>query len=199
MRKALIFICLLNLCFVLCMVSSCSAPQSYSVYPLITNTEGVATPGKPAPNFSWIGSDNIKHNLTDFAGKPVVIATWDTGCTFCLNVMLPYFKTNYQKYTDQGAVILTINDKDSYKMFADFVKDKDYPFLLLKDENKPEFKFRSPYLIKFGNPWIVLIDKKGILVDIKGIFTDPSAKYTEDDLRKIIDNFVGTQNGAQEN
>jgi peroxiredoxin len=156
----------------------CSQSDSCQ-FPLIVQSEGIAEIGKPAPNFSWIGQDNVKHSLSDYLGKPIIIATWDRICDPCIKIVLPYLADNYDMYSSKGVVILTINNLDNCVRIVDFAKDKNYPFTMLRDVKQPEYKFRSPYLLKQANPYIVLINKKGVLIDIK-------QPVSEDDINNSI-------------
>jgi peroxiredoxin len=192
MRISMIIKYLLCLLFLTTLFISCNQQSTASEYPLITNCDGKATIGEMAPNFSWIGKDNIRGNLTDFRGKPVIIFTWDIACNWCTDIMLIHLNNNLMRYTEKGIAIITINDGDGSPRMTEFLKDKNYHFVILRDEPSPEYKFRSPYLLKRGNPWIVFIDKKGVLVDKNGIFTNPS-DATEKDLQNLIDKFISAQ------
>jgi peroxiredoxin len=154
--------------------------------PVIVSCDGMAEIGKPAPNFTWVGKDNIKHSLTDYRGKAVIITTWTASCAICVDVQLPYLAESYKKLTDQGVYILAINNGDSEKHIVQFLSSKNYPFTILSDKPNPEYKFRSPYRLKQGDPYFVFIDKNGILVDIL-------VAGSETDLNNAIENFVDSQ------
>lgn len=186
MEKIQFFLVTLTLLSAALFNVNCTPSDTSSVLPKIISTEGTAAIGKPAPVFTWLGPDNIKHTLTDYRGKLILIATWDLQCNLCLEFVLPYLAENYKRFSDQGVVILAINDMDSEKVLTPYLNSKNYPFTVLKDEKNPEFKFRSPYLLKMGNPHIVLIDRNGILVD-------KTWPLSSEAVTNLIENFVKSQ------
>ena len=66
--------------------------------------------GPVAPDFdgggSWINSQPLK--LADLKGKVVLVNFWTYGCYNCRNT-LPYVKGWWEKYQDQGLVIVGVH------------------------------------------------------------------------------------------
>ena len=170
---------------VLTCLSCTNVPKSE--IPVIVSCDGIAAIGKPAPNFTWVGKDNIKRDLTDYQGHAVIITTWNCQCSICVEVQLPYLAESAKRFAEQDVDILAINDMDSDKVLIEFIKGKNYPFTILRDIPKPEYKFRSHYLLKMGVPQFIFVDKKGTIIDIIGSFSDTTS------MKGAIDNFVESQ------
>jgi peroxiredoxin len=186
MDKSIFVIVVVSLVAVVLPGLSCTNAPGSEI-PVIVSCDGIAEIGKPAPNFTWVGKDNVKHNLTDYQGQAVIITTWDILCSICIEDQLPYLAESYKKFTDQGVNILAINDMDTDKMLVEFINTKKYPFTVLSDRKGIDYKFRSNYLLKPGVPQFMLVDKNGILVGIIGGFSDTAS------MKNAIDNFVESQ------
>ena len=66
---------------------------------------------QPASNFGFqLVSDASAHQLTDYAGKVVLLNFWATWCAPCIQE-LPDLNRLQQNYADDGLVVLTISDE----------------------------------------------------------------------------------------
>ena len=82
-----------------------------------------------APDFSVMNAEGETVQLSDFAGKPVVINFWATWCGYC-KMEMPDFDKAYREYPD--VVFLMINATDGVyetKEMADaYVKSEGFSF-----------------------------------------------------------------------
>jgi peroxiredoxin len=161
-------------------IAGCSTQPSSQPY-VISNCEGIAEIGKAAPNFTWTDIDNIEHSLGEFKGKPIIIVTWDMACTICIKEVLPYINDNFDLYSKQGVVILSINNGDATKALSAFIDEKGYIFPVLIDR-EPNLTFRSHYGLKPGNPYLILIDKDNLVINKE----NPGNRATTDLLIKKL-------------
>jgi len=120
---------------------------------------GVTTPKVRlnAPPFSLTRLGGGTADLTDFAGKVVLLNFWATWCPPCREEM-PAMQRLWERYRKQGLVIVAVAaDQDNGKQVASFV-DKlglNYPILL-----DPEGKARNRYEV-VGLPMSYLIGRDG--------------------------------------
>lgn len=65
--------------------------------------------GQPAPDFTmrYLGTEE-EVSLSSFAGQPVVLNFWATWCPPC-RAEMPWIESVYNKYKDQGLVVLAID------------------------------------------------------------------------------------------
>ena len=69
-----------------------------------------ATLGAPAPEFvgldHWLNAAPLR--MAQLRGKLVLVDFWTYGCVNCVNTV-PYIKTWYQRYKDQGLVVVGVH------------------------------------------------------------------------------------------
>ncbi len=121
--------------------------------------------GKPAPTFDLSDLDGNPYRLADLRGKVVWLNFWGLRCGPCIRE-LPELQKLWEKYRDQGLVLLAVN--------ADGV---DAPFIRRQLESRedlkaagitfpvtpdPEFTAIDTYGL-MGAPLNVMIDKKGVV------------------------------------
>lgn len=96
-----------------------AAPLSYGGQPA-GSSNGVLQPANAAPELRGIaGYINTPPNLTlaSLRGKVVVVDFWTYSCINCIRT-LPYLETWYEKYRDDGLVIIGVHTPE-----FDFEKD----------------------------------------------------------------------------
>lgn len=108
------------------------ARSSGPVLPQVPNLENqpvsVAGDGRPiqvgqvAYDFAAQDLDGNMVRLSDLRGKTVMVNFWATWCPPC-RVELPDFEAAYQKYADDGLVILALNQDEPASMVASFFYD----------------------------------------------------------------------------
>jgi thiol-disulfide isomerase/thioredoxin len=128
-------------------------------------------------------------DISQYKGKVVIVDFWATWCGPCL-AELPNLKKIYEKYHDRGLEIVGVNLDDDGEQLAKFLKDNDYPWLILhnSDPKKADDKkkgFSDPNAEFYGItgiPTIILIDRKGkvISLDARG-----------EQLATLVDGLVG--------
>lgn len=69
--------------------------------------------GFPAPDFTTIGYNEEKINLSSFKGKTVILEFWASWCVPCMQ-SIPHLKALYHKYQEEGLIVIGVS-KDSNK------------------------------------------------------------------------------------
>jgi thiol-disulfide isomerase/thioredoxin len=97
--------------------TSASASQSSAAPPPAAATTAAPVPkprpsGSAAPGFdgggAWINSEPLELEKLSAQGKVVLVDFWTFGCYNCRNT-LPYIKQWWEKYKDQGLVIVGVH------------------------------------------------------------------------------------------
>jgi peroxiredoxin len=88
--------------------------SSFSTIPVAVNY--------PAPDLTLTDTRGISHSLADLRGQVVLVNLWATWCPPCKEEM-PALQTFYNKYRDQGFVVVAINDGDPTADVLQFVED----------------------------------------------------------------------------
>jgi len=116
----------------------------------------------------------------DFKGKPMVINFWGTFCPPCVEET-PALQRMYEKYKDQGVVILGVNlgEKDLVRV-SQFVKEFDVTYPILLD---PELLVRDRYGVR-SYPTTFFVDASGKVREVKiGGMTEG---YIDSSIQNII-------------
>jgi len=136
--------------------------------------------GQPAPDFQYQDADGQSVSLSDFRGKPVLINFWATWCSPC-RIEIPYILQVYDKWSDNGLMLLTINNGESASQVGEFMQSQGLSFPVLLD-------IRGSIVQSYnivGLPTTFFIDKDGIIQYVKvGAFR--SVAEIESGLSKII-------------
>jgi cytochrome c biogenesis protein CcmG/thiol:disulfide interchange protein DsbE len=155
----------------------------------VTSSEAdtAALNAKPAPDFTLEAVDGSRVSLSDFKGQVVLLNLWATWCPPCVRET-PRLVRVYEKYREQGFVILGINTtyQDDRAKVEQFVRDHgvSYPVLL---DVKSEFgeKYGSRLL-----PTSYLVDRSGKVVMTK------VGEVEEAQLEEQIEALLKTENSA---
>jgi cytochrome c biogenesis protein CcmG/thiol:disulfide interchange protein DsbE len=139
-----------------------------------SSSSSAATVGQPAPAFTLSDIDGNSISLTDFAGKPVLINFWNTGCPPCRDE-IPYLQQVYDENIGTELVMLTINIGESADTVKDFFQDRNLSLPVLFDT---DITVARTYGV-LGIPTTFFIDKEGIIrAKVIGAFPGKSAIYS---------------------
>lgn len=96
---------------------------------------GQIKPGQQPPEFKLADLEGGVHQLSDYAGQPVIVNFWGTFCPPCVKEM-PEFERQYEKWKDKGLVVLAINLSEDTLTVNNFVKQFDLSYPILRDVNR---------------------------------------------------------------
>lgn len=103
--------------------------SSAGVTTSIGRTPGV---GDPAPDFTLKNLEGETIDLGDFKGQPVLINFWATWCGPC-RIEMPMIDAMYQKYKDEGFVVLAVDVQEPITIVQSFVNSMGLTFPILLD------------------------------------------------------------------
>lgn len=149
-------------------LSGCGSPQ-------------VACPkiGDKAPDFTLTTLDGKNISLSGFAGKPIVINTWDLDCKACKEEM-PFFQELYVEYFQDKVVFISIDTgNDNTASIRDYLKKNNFTFSVSQDYGGKLFK--PKYCFLSANPYTVFIDANGMIKHIQ-----PGSFATKQELENRI-------------
>jgi len=81
----------------------------------------------PAPELTLMDSQGISRSLVEYRDKVVLVNLWATWCPPCKEEM-PALQSFYNRHSDQGFVVIAINDGDPAKDVLQFVQDYELTF-----------------------------------------------------------------------
>jgi len=93
------------------------------------------------PEFSAKDLDGKEHNLSDYAGKMIVLNYWATWCPPCREE-LPVLAIFHEEHQDKDAVVLGVaSEKISIEALSEFVDEQmiDYPILPMAPSHQTPF------------------------------------------------------------
>jgi len=140
---------------------------------------GVAKVGSPAPDFTLptLGGGQVK--LSDLKGRPVLINFWATWCPPCRYEM-PAIEAMYQKYKEQGLVVIGVDVQEPENLVAAFVQQYGLTFTIALDSNG---EVSSVYRVR-AFPTTYFVNPEGVIQDMhRGAM---NAGMIEGYLRRIV-------------
>jgi outer membrane lipoprotein-sorting protein/peroxiredoxin len=90
--------------------------------------------GKQALPFALKDRDGKLFEFEGTRGKTVLLNFWSITCGPCIKE-LPVIEKIHREFKDKGLVVLTINSSEGPEAIGEFLKDKDYTFTVLIDED----------------------------------------------------------------
>ncbi len=120
----------------------------------------VSSESKVAPDFTLMNMQGEPVSLSQYRGKVVILNLWATWCPPCREEM-PSMEGLYQKYKDQGLVILAVSaDENGKKAVSQFLQRTPYSFPILLDSDSV---VQNAYGV-FRFPESFIIDRNGIVI-----------------------------------
>ncbi len=135
----------------------------------------------PAPELTLIDLAGNTVSLKDHLGSVVLVNLWATWCPPCKEEM-PTLQTFYEKYKDDGFILLAIDQEETLAVVEPFVKEYGLSFpVWLDEEYQAQRVFNTMNL-----PSSYVIDRNGMvrLMWIGGISKKNLEKYVPDVIRE---------------
>ena len=108
--------------------------------------------GDRAPDFRLEDDRGLGVGLEDYEGKVVLLNFWATWCPPCVQEM-PSLNNTYERFRDQGFVVLGISVDEDETQYSDFVRDSGVTFPTARDPERTvstrygTLKYPESYLI----------------------------------------------------
>lgn len=90
--------------------------------------------GAIAPDFQLASLSGDDVSLSDYRGSVVVVNMWATWCPPC-RAEMPDIHRVYQRYADQGLVVLALNEQEDATIANAFITENELTFPVLLDIN----------------------------------------------------------------
>jgi len=123
---------------------------------------------KKAPDFSLLDQDEVRHTLSQYRGKKVLLYFYPKDDTPGCTMEACSFRDNYDALVQAGLVIIGIS-KDMPKSHKKFVEKYTLPFPLLSDEDTLVCQAYGVWrLKKFMGREYMGIERMSFLIDEEG-------------------------------
>ncbi|MGG5505946.1 MULTISPECIES: thioredoxin-dependent thiol peroxidase [unclassified Myroides] len=144
--------------------------------------------GDQAPNFVGFDQEGVKHQLSDYKGKKLVVFFYPKASTPGCTAEVCNLRDNYQVLKEQGYELLGVS-ADSAARQQKFIDKNNLPFPLLADENKEvllAFGVWGPK--KFMGRTYDGIHRMTFVIDEKGVISNVIEKVkTKDHAAQILE------------
>ena len=87
------------------------------------------------PDFTFMGSDNQEHKLSQYRGKKVILYFYPRDNTPGCSTEACNFRDSNDVFINKNAIIIGIS-RDSLKSHTKFIEKFNLPFILLSDEKE---------------------------------------------------------------
>lgn len=155
------------------------------VFALVLPSSGRAqSVGNPAPEFSATSVDGLKHTLSGYRGKVVLLDFWASWCGPCRKE-LPFLSELYRSIHDTSLVFLAINLDTEAEARTDFLRTLHtrLPFPVIPDADG---SLPSMYKIP-GMPTVVMIDRGGTVRYVHSGFRESFEDSYYDELTGLLE------------
>ena len=145
-----------------------------------------------APGFSLKDISGKKVNLSDYAGRIVVLDLWATWCVPCI-ASFPAMEVMVEKHPEVTFLFIAVEEKEKDRLarVKGFMEKNKYPFTVLLDEpvepNSSKYRIMSAYRPD-GIPAKYIIDRNGKLrFSTSGFDTDAELINELEAMFSILD------------
>ncbi|WP_124727733.1 thiol-disulfide oxidoreductase ResA [Staphylospora marina] len=107
----------------------------FALYQGVFRADAAPETGSEAPDFRLRTLDGKTVSLSDFRGKGVMLNFWGTWCEPCRTEM-PAMQQAYEKYGEQGFVILAVNIGETEVTAGAFARQYGLTFPILMDSDR---------------------------------------------------------------
>ncbi|MBB1138045.1 thioredoxin-dependent thiol peroxidase [Myroides sp. WP-1] len=144
--------------------------------------------GDQAPNFVGLDQEGVKHQLSDYKGKKLVVFFYPKASTPGCTAEVCNLRDNYQVLKEKGFELLGVS-ADSGARQQKFIDKNNLPFPLLADESKEvlnAFGVWGPK--KFMGRTYDGIHRMTFVIDEKGVISNVIDKVkTKDHAAQILE------------
>jgi thiol-disulfide isomerase/thioredoxin len=145
----------------------------------LSQTAAQAVSGRPAPSFTLQDLQGRQLSLSDFRGKVVLLDFWATWCSPCVKA-IPYLEAFYQKYREEGLVVIGLNTETDHTTVGAFAKGRiSYPVLLDAGEQFNDYGVR-------GIPTLVYVDRGGVVRSQQSGFAEGRQREIEAKIKELL-------------
>jgi peroxiredoxin len=140
--------------------------------------------GRMAPDFALPAAVGSNVRLSEYRGQAVIISFWSSRCSVCAG-QLARLDRLYSTYRSSGLVVLAVSVDDDPMHAEQYARAHATGFPLLLDTSKAVSR---AYAID-RLPWIVLIDRSGIVRFLRGDDSADDGSYVAQ-IRTLLDDSV---------
>ena len=153
-----------------------------------TGLEAVPRKGFSAPDFTLTTLDGATVRLSDLRGKAVLINFWASWCGPC-RAEMPHIQAAYEKHTNDGLVVLGVDQAESPATVARFVDEFGLTFPIpLDSDGQVSAAYQARAL-----PTSFFVDAEGVIRDT---FTGPmTSGHIESMLEGILPDSTAENGG----
>lgn len=130
--------------------------------------------GQKAPEFgvkTWVQSHNPNLDIGDLKGKVIYIATFQDGCPYCHRYGLPALQALEEVYKgDKNVQLIAIQtafeDEGEYDIESAKNVINEYGYKIPVGNSDRDKYDRPVFMDRYqtgGTPWVIVIDKQGII------------------------------------
>jgi peroxiredoxin len=158
----------MSFCLLLLFVLACSNPGTDMPDAVSDNTDIIQQPdnnyagkiqnGEIAPDFTLNDINGNTVTLSELRGRKVVLNLWWIKCHGCTEEM-PYLQEFYDKYSEQGVIMIAINQYEKESVVKAYIGGKNYTFTVIADSKK---QLHGSYS-NWGVPTTFFIDEEGVV------------------------------------